>query len=84
MAKQSMNSAARTASAIDIRHVLGDLDDVKVTEILALKPTLAELEDVAICMAGDQDILAKSGHHVPATTARIVELLVEQEEEPEM
>ncbi len=83
MTKQSMNSAARTASAIDIRHILGELDDVKVTEILALKPSLAELEDVAICMAGDNDVLAKSGHHVPATAARIIELLAEGEDEPE-
>lgn len=83
MTKQSMDGAARTASAIDIRHILGDLDDVKVTEILALKPSLAELEDVAICMAGDHDVLAKSGHHVPATAARIIELLAEEEEEPD-
>ncbi len=77
------SSTARTATGIDIRHILGDLDDVKVTEILALKPSLAELEDVAICMAGDHDVLAKSGHHVPVTAARIIELLAEGEEEPE-
>lgn len=83
MTKQSTSSAERTASAIDIRHILGDLDDAKVTGILALKPSLAELEDVAICMAGDHDVLAKSGHHVPVTAARIIELLTEGDEEPE-
>ena len=83
MTKQSINSAARIASAIDIRDILGDLDDAKVTGILALKPSLAELEDVAICMAGDHDVLAKSGHHVPVTAARIIELLTESDEEPE-
>lgn len=83
MTKQPTSSAERTASAIDIRHILGDLDDAKVTGILALKPSLAELEDVAICMAGDHDVLAKSGHHVPVTAARIIELLTESDEEPE-
>lgn len=83
MIKQPTSSAERTASAIDIRHILGDLDDAKVTGILALKPSLAELEDVAICMAGDHDVLAKSGHHVPVTAARIIELLTESDEEPE-
>jgi hypothetical protein len=83
MTKQSTDSTARPASEIDIRHILGDLDDVKVTEILALKPSLAELEDVAICLAGDHDVLAKSGHHVPATAARIIELLTDEGEEPQ-
>jgi hypothetical protein len=77
------NGAARQATSGDVRKVLGDLDDVKVAEILALKPSLADLDDVAICMAGDQDVLAKSGHRVPAAAARIIELLAEQEEEPE-
>ncbi|MGE0575195.1 MAG: hypothetical protein AB7F22_02580 [Reyranella sp.] len=83
MTRQSMGSVARPASASDVRHILGDLDDGKVAAILALKPSLAELEDVAICMAGDHDVLAKSGHHVPVTAARIIELLAEGEEEPE-
>jgi hypothetical protein len=83
MSKQSTDSTARQATSGDVRKVLGDLDDAKVTEILALNPSLADLEDVAICMAGDHDVLAKSGHHVPVTAARIIELLVEEEEEPD-
>ncbi|MGZ5912282.1 MAG: hypothetical protein ACXWLB_20565 [Reyranella sp.] len=62
---------------------MGDLNDATVTEILALKPTVVDLEDVAICKAGDHDVLAKSGHHVSATAASIIELLAEEEEEPE-
>ena len=77
------NPSLEPASPIDVRKVLGDLDDAKVMEILALRPSLADLEDVAICMAGDHDVLAKSGHHVPATAARIIELLAEAEAEPE-
>jgi hypothetical protein len=83
MSKKPVDSTGRPATSTDIRKVLGDLDDAKVSEILALKPSIADLEDVAICMAGDHDVLAKSGHHVPATAARIVELLADEEEEPE-
>jgi hypothetical protein len=83
MSKKAVDSTGRPATSTDIRKVLGDLDDAKVSEILALKPSIADLEDVAICMAGDHDVLAKSGHHVPATAARIVELLADEEEEPE-
>ena len=83
MNKTAIGSTGRPAASTDIRKVLGDLDDAKVSEILALKPSIADLEDVAICMAGDHDVLAKSGHHVPVTAARIIELLADEEEEPE-
>lgn len=83
MSKQSMNDGARPAESTDIRRILGDLDDARVTEILALKPSVADLDDVAVCMAGDHDVLAKSGHHVPVTAARIIELLADEEQEPD-
>lgn len=77
------NPSSADAASVDVRKILGDLDDAKVADILALKPSLADLEDVAICMAGDHDVLAKSGHHVAVTAARIIELLAEAEEEPD-
>ena len=83
MSNPSFGGAGRPASPIDVRKVLGELDDATVMDILALKPSLADLEDAAICMAGDQDVLAKSGHHVPATAAQIIELLAEGQEEPD-
>ena len=83
MSKQSTDGTACQAPTRDIRKILGDLDDVKVAEILALKPSLVDLEEAAICLTGDHDVLAKSGHHVPVTAARIIELLAEDEAEPE-
>jgi hypothetical protein len=83
MTNQTADGPAQPAASTDVRNILGDLDDAKVAEIMALKPSLADLEDVAICMAGDHDVLAKSGHHVPVTAARIIELLAEEEQEPE-
>jgi hypothetical protein len=83
MSNPSFDGTGRPASTVDVRKVLGELDDATVMDILALKPSLADLEDAAICMAGGHDVLAKSGHHVPVTAARIIELLAEEEEAPE-
>lgn len=83
MNKQSMNDGGRPAGSTDVRKILGDLDDARIAEILALKPSIADLDDVAVCMAGDHDVLAKSGHHVPVTAARIIELLADEEQEPD-
>ena len=81
MNKQPVDDSARPAASTDVRKILGDLDDAKIVEILNLKPSLADLDDVAVCMAGDHDVLAKSGHHVPVTAARIVELLADEKPE---
>lgn len=73
----------RTATRDDLRRVVGELDDPKVVEILELNPSVADLEEATMCLAGDHDILAKSGHHVSATAGRIVEILgADEEEEP--
>jgi hypothetical protein len=83
MSNQTLSSVARPATSEDVRKVLGNLSDALIAEILTLKPFLTDLEDAAVCMAGDHDVLAKSGHHVPLTAARIVELLTDEEQEPE-
>ena len=74
-------TTASPASRDDLQRILGELSDPKLIEILELNPTIADLEEATMCMAGDQDILAKSGHHVSATAGRIVEILGEAEEE---
>ncbi len=83
MPNQSSAGGARPADSADVRKILGNLDTAKVTDILALKPSLADLQNVATCMAGDHDVVAKSGHHVPVIAAQIIELLMEAEEESE-
>jgi hypothetical protein len=63
MSKQpSSSSAAHAASAgrDDLRQILGDIEDAKILKILALMPTLADLEEAAAWAAGDGDVLAIS------------------------
>jgi hypothetical protein len=72
------------ANSEDIKHLLGDLDDHVILDILALKPTIAELEESALRMEGEDDVL---GGIRPAsvTVAQIMELAAATEfEEPEM
>ena len=80
---QSPTHARPTVSQDDLQRVLGDIEDSKIIEILALKPTVPELEEAAIWAAGDGDVLAKDGHPLTGVVAQIVEILAAEGEEPE-
>ncbi|SKA35899.1 hypothetical protein SAMN02745126_05743 [Enhydrobacter aerosaccus] len=81
MSTKSTSSAMRPATREDFQRLLGTLDDPKVIDILELKPTVADIEEAAVCVAGDHDVLAKSGHHVSAVAAKVVEILTADEDE---
>jgi hypothetical protein len=84
MSKQPSESGMHmaTASRNDLERLLGDIEDAKLIAILALEPTLAEVEEAAIWTAGDGDVLAKSGHPLTGVVANIVDILTADEEEP--
>lgn len=65
----------------DVKRVLGEVDESKLIEILALKPTLAEVEAAAFWARGDGDIAARAGYPQAGVIARIVEILTADEEE---
>ena len=65
----------------DVRRVLGDMDDAKIIQILSLKPSQADLEEAAMWVAGDGDILAKSGHRLGLTASTIVDIVAPDEDE---
>jgi len=66
----------------DVTRILGEVDDAKIVEILALKPTFQELEEAALWVTGDGDALAKSGHPLGGVVAAIVDIMISDEEEP--
>ncbi len=72
-----------TAGVDDVKRLLGDLDGVAATEILALQPNIAELEEVAMRAAGDGDVLGKNGTPMTARVARILEILNPEDDEEE-
>lgn len=71
----------RPANRDDFHRILGELEDPRLMEILALNPSVQDLEEAAICMSGDHDVLAKSGHHVSHTASRVIEIMTAADEE---
>lgn len=62
-----------------ICRILGHLDNRKVERILALLPSIADVETAGICLAGDKDVMAKSAHHISGMSEAIVEIVCEKE-----
>lgn len=58
-----------------LRHILGDIDEAKAAQILALEPTPAELEAAVLWAAGNEDIVATQGGPLSDKTAQIFEIL---------
>jgi hypothetical protein len=69
------------ATRDDLLHLFGDIDERKVLDILALVPTIAEIEEAWLWAAGDGDVLAKGGYSRSHTAAEIVNILIADEEE---
>ena len=69
------------ATRDDLLRLVGDVDERKVLDILALRPTVAEIEEVAVWAAGDGDVLAKGGHSPSRTAAEVLDILTADEEE---
>jgi hypothetical protein len=68
----------------DLKRVLGELDDPKVIDILALDPSVNDLEEALVVASGDQDVLGKSGHSVSPTAQRIAEILSAGEDDDDV
>ena len=70
-----------TISHENLKSILGDLDDAKIIQILALNPTVADLEEAAIWATGNGDVLGKAGRPLSGTAVDILEILTADEEE---
>lgn len=75
------NLKAPRATRDDLLRIVGDVDERKVLDILALHPTIVELEEVASLAAGDADILAKSGRALSRIATEMLDILTADEEE---
>ncbi len=68
------------ATARDIRDVLGDMDDVTLSAIMNLRPTIADIEEASMWMAGDRDVFG-AGAPLKDVAGEIVSLLAANDEE---
>jgi len=79
---RQINTVKLISSHVDLMRILGEVDDAAIVEILALKPTLQEVEEAALWVTGNRDILAKDGHPCGGVVAAIVEIMISDDEEP--
>ena len=70
------------ASADDVRRILGELEPKTVLDILVLRPTVRDLEDACLFLAGDSDVFGP-GNPLQSPAGDIVAVLTAEEEEEE-
>ncbi len=69
------------ATVDDVRRIVGEIEDAKTVAILALRPTMADLEQAALWAVGNGDFLARQGHPLTGVAAAIFDLLTADEDE---
>lgn len=79
--RQLEGARLETVGRDDLKRIFGEIEDSKIIEILALRPTMPEVEEAAMWLAGNGDVLAKSGHPLAGVTAAIVDIMSAGEEE---
>ena len=76
-------SAVALATRDDLTRFVGDIEEQMALDILALHPTIAEVEEAALWAAGNGDVLAKAGHQLTTNAAEILNIpTADEEEEP--
>jgi hypothetical protein len=70
------------ATSDDITRILGDLDPSKMLPILALRPTILDIEEASMWLAGDRDVFGP-GLPLQGIPSQIVAILMADEEEEE-
>jgi hypothetical protein len=68
------------ATTRDIRAVLGALNESDLLEIVALRPTIRDIEETATWLSGDRDIYG-AGEPLKGVVAEIVAVLTPAEED---
>ena len=76
----SDSRAAALATRNDVKGILGDSDAAEMLAIMALKPTIADIEEASVWLDGDPDVFG-AGKTVQGVASEIVAILTENEEE---
>jgi hypothetical protein len=64
----------------DVKGILGEIDPPQMLAIMALRPTIADLEQVSLWLGGDADIF-EPGPTLKGVASDILTILNEAEEE---
>ena len=79
MAKSNSGGAA-LATHSDVKGILGNLDAADMVAIMSLLPTIADIEEASVWLAGDADVFG-AGEPIKGVAADIVTILTENEDE---
>ena len=71
------------ATESDLHQILGDMDDSTALAILALHPSIAQLEEARVWLNGGGDILGKEHRPLDGVVAEIFDMLRVEDEEPQ-
>jgi hypothetical protein len=76
----AQSTAPPFASRDDIKAILGNIDADKMQAIIALRPTIAEVEAASLWLAGDADVYG-AGEPLKGRAAAIAAIVTEGEDE---
>jgi hypothetical protein len=68
------------ATSDQVRSILGEIDADKLIAIMALKPSVADVERASLWLGGDPDLVG-AGELIRGTASDIVSILTADEEE---
>ncbi len=71
---------ANAASAAEVKQILGEVDDTKLIDIVALRPSIRDVEQASLWLAGDADVFG-AGQPLPPVAGDIVAILTADEED---
>ena len=80
MTQKTTPAHGTVASPDDIRRIIANLDDEKLLDITALQPTIRDVEEASLWLAGDSDVFG-AGKPLSAIAGEIVAILTADEEE---
>lgn len=72
----------KKATHTDLRQILGDMDDETAVAILALDPTIAQIEEAGVWLSGADDVLGDQRRPFDAVVAQILDLVEVEDEDP--
>jgi hypothetical protein len=75
-------SQGERATGDDLRQILGEMDQQTAVAILALQPSIAQVEEARIWLDGGGDVLGKEQRPLDGVVAQIFDMLTVEEEEP--
>ncbi len=67
----------------DVVHLFGEISDHTIVEILEVKPSYRELEEVAMRLAQQNDVMGELERPLEGAAARVYDILVQAQEFPE-